>query len=161
VDSGQSLLTGCSCSKVVFYAGLTALSNNDFIQIVFSSCVNHYCKNSQTCANDHLPTTTSLSPQWTQVIGKFIEENWITLCVATTSVQRPLFGGPEGGRCTQVWLYRANFLAESYLMLTICWARHFLFFYSFQEGNLKKLLLSRLSPVHLKNYFCKNFVFCN
>ena len=28
-----------------------------------------------------------------------------TLWIATTSEQRPLFSGPEGGRYTQVWLY--------------------------------------------------------
>jgi len=29
----------------------------------------------------------------------------LTLPLATTSEQRPLFWGPEGGRCTHVWLY--------------------------------------------------------
>jgi hypothetical protein len=28
-----------------------------------------------------------------------------TLYRATTSIQRPLFCGPKGGRCRQVWLY--------------------------------------------------------
>ena len=30
---------------------------------------------------------------------------WSTLWIATTSEQRPIFVGPESGRCAQVWLY--------------------------------------------------------
>ncbi len=37
-------------------------------------------------------------------INPFLTNLWI----ATTFEQRPLFCGPRGGRCTQVWLYCQN-----------------------------------------------------
>jgi len=49
--------------------------------IALETSVDTLSKYSQTWANDHLR-------------------------IATTCLQRPLFWGSEGGRCTQVWLYK-------------------------------------------------------
>ena len=60
---------------------------------------------SQTCGNDHLCTTTTCLQDPARISPK---KKFILLILplsTTTSEQRPLFGGPIGGYCTQVRLY--------------------------------------------------------
>ncbi len=55
--------------------------------------------------NSHLSTTASLSHNFPKI---YCNKLWITALYALTFEQRPLFGGPKGGRCRQVWLYLEN-----------------------------------------------------
>ncbi len=65
---------------------------------------------SQTWANDHLPTATTIGcPNMSLYIT--LTYLWTT----ATCQQRPQIWGPKGGRCTQVWLCFGGFLLCTYL----------------------------------------------
>jgi hypothetical protein len=63
-------------------------------------------KYSQTCSNDHLRTMTTYQqrPAWFPPNYFSHQFHLNSLQTATISLRRPLFWGPKGGCCTQVWL---------------------------------------------------------
>ena len=82
---------------------------------------------SQTWVNDHLRiVTTCLQRQ--PFKGPILNFYHITVLWTTTTCQQwPLFLGPEGGRCTQVWLlYWVIDLVVRQLLLFITFSCHFL-----------------------------------
>jgi hypothetical protein len=67
------------------------------------------CWYNQTWVNDHLLTaTTILESQF-----MFLQHKPVPLCTTTTCQQRPQILSPEGGRCTQVWLYLKHSVSVS------------------------------------------------
>jgi hypothetical protein len=75
---------------------------------------------SQTCVKGQLRTmaTCLQRPAWTPIFQNFNSNKlWIMATYALTFEQRPLLGGPKGGRCRQVWLYLCKYFFLNHLFM--------------------------------------------
>ncbi len=83
----------CSCCDFIFQS--IWVNSPLYFSLKNDTSTFSFTNYSQTWANNHLRRATTIL--WNFY---YINDLW-----TTTTCQRPLFLGPEGGCCTQVWLY--------------------------------------------------------
>jgi hypothetical protein len=76
-----------------------------FVSLLHAAYTRFICKYSQTWATNHFRIMTTVYNCLILGVRFSTVKEQSNLSTTTTCRQRPLFLGPNGGHCTQVWLY--------------------------------------------------------